>query len=175
MIIGLSGFARSGKDTVASLMTSHSRRAFADKLREAIWRLDPIILDGPNHLRVKDLVASLGWEEAKVRFPELRRLLQVFGTEVGRHMIDSDLWVKLATQDLEPGDNIVFTDVRFPNEAAAIKALGGKIWRINRPGVEAFNSHPSETSMTDWNFDAVIENDSDLQSLRLKVEALLAS
>lgn len=175
MIIGLSGYARSGKDSVAALMPHHSRRAFADKLREAIWRLDPLIIDGPNHFRVRDIVASVGWENAKVQFPELRRLLQVFGTEIGRHMIDSDLWVKLATEDLEPGDNIVFTDVRFPNEATAIKALGGQVWRITRPGVVAFNDHASETSMESWSFDAVIENDGSLDDLRAKVAALLAA
>lgn len=171
MIIGLSGFARSGKDTVASFMVDHSRRAFADKLREAIWRLDPIIFDDK---RTREVVEEYGWEQAKVLFPELRRLLQVFGTEVGRYMIHPDIWVKLATDGLEPTDNVVFTDVRFPNEALAIKALGGQVWRVNRPGIEALNDHASETSMTSWNFDEVIVNDGDLETLRTKVKDLLS-
>ena len=171
MIVGLSGFARSGKDSVASFMKDHSRRAFADKLREAIWRLDPIIFDDK---RTREVVEEFGWEQAKGLFPELRRLLQVFGTEVGRFMIHPDIWVKLAIEGLEPDDSIVFTDVRFPNEALAIKSLGGQIWRVNRPGIEALNDHASETSMTSWDFDHVIDNDGDLETLRTKVENLLS-
>ena len=166
MIIGLSGFARSGKDTVASFLPNYSRRAFADKLREAIWRLNPTLEGG---MRTQEMVNLLGWDKAKTDFPELRRLLQIIGTEVGRQMIDEDLWVKLATDELEPEDRVVFTDVRFPNEASMIKALGGKVWRVNRPGVEALNSHSSEHSMTSWNFDLVIENDGTFEDLRQKV------
>ena len=171
MIIGISGFARSGKDTVASLLPNYSRRAFADKLREAIWRLDPILKGG---IRTQEVVNLLGWEKAKEDFVELRRLLQVMGTEVGRQMIDEDLWVKLATDELEPEDRVVFSDVRFSNEAAMIKALGGQVWRVNRPGVEALNSHISENAMTSWNFDLVIENDGTIEDLRQKVLKALA-
>ena len=171
MIIGLSGFARSGKDTVAEMLPNYSRRAFADKLREAIFRLNPMIEGG---MRVQEVVNLMGWEKAKVDFAELRRLLQVIGTEVGRQMIDNDLWVKLATENLVAGDRVVFTDVRFPNEAAMVKALGGQVWRINRKGVVALNDHASEHAMTSWNFDITIENDGTLDDLHRKVLSALS-
>lgn len=170
MIIGLSGYARSGKDTVASLLPDHQRRAFADPMREALYRLNPWISSGMN---VQEAVEIHGWDTAKTVFPEIRRLLQVLGTEVGRDMIHEDIWVKIATQDLNPGDLIVFADVRFPNEARAIKDLGGQIWRINRPEISAINRHSSETSMDDWDFDAWLDNSGSLEDLKAQVETAL--
>lgn len=171
MIVGLSGYARSGKDTVASLLTNHTRRAFADPMRDALYTLNPIIFDA--HERVSHIVDRFGWDKAKVMFPELRRLLQVLGTEVGRQMIDQDVWVTMATKDLLPSDDVVFADVRFPNEARAIKALGGTVWRINRPGNEPINAHSSETAMDDWEFDATLDNSGSLEDLQAQVETAL--
>ena len=171
MIVGLSGYARSGKDTVASLLTHHKRRAFADPMRDALYALNPIIFD--HHERVRDLVDRFGWDKAKVMFPELRRLLQVLGTEVGRKMIDEEVWVTIATRDLLPSHDIVFADVRFPNEARAIKALGGTIWRVNRPGTDPINSHSSETAMDGWAFDAILDNSGSLEDLLAQVETAI--
>ena len=169
MIIGLSGYARSGKDTVAGLLPDYKRRAFADVLRDALYRLNPYLR---GNFTVADLVDEYGWEVAKSD-NEVRRLLQVLGTEVGRKMIDNDVWVQIATRDILKEDDIVFTDVRFPNEAEAIKALGGTVWRIERPGIQAINGHASETAMDDWPFDATITNDGTLEDLQAQVETAL--
>ncbi len=80
MIIGLSGYAQSGKDTVAELLCLNygfKRIAFADAIREGVVRLNPMLDDG---IRVADLVEDYGWDVAKGN-TEVRRLLQVFGTE----------------------------------------------------------------------------------------------
>lgn len=169
MIVGLSGYARSGKDTVAGLLIDYERRAFADVLRQALYVLNPYLGNG---LTVADVVDEYGWEVAKSG-DEVRRLLQVLGTEVGRKMIDNDIWVTMATKDLNPGDKIVFADVRFPNEAQAIKDLGGQVWRIERPGITAVNAHASETAMNGWSFDAIITNDGTLEDLQGQVETAL--
>ena len=61
--------------------------------------------------------------------------------------------------------NWIITDVRFPNEAQAIKDRGGILIRINRDnGTRAIdvNAHLSETALDDYDgFDYVIDNDSD--------------
>lgn len=155
MIIGLAGYARSGKDTVAGLMKDYERRAFADPIRDSLMRLNPLVGDGQY---LSDIVKRQGWEGAKITVPEVRRLLQSMGTEVGREMVHPDLWVQLSIKDLNAGDKVIFTDVRFPNEAKAIKRLGGTIWRVNRPGVEALNPHPSESSMDHFSYDLIINN-----------------
>lgn len=173
MIIGLSGYARSGKDTVAGMLIGlhgYDNRAFAAPLKTALELLNPIIKD---NMRLDEVLTNFGWEHSKDIFPEVRRLLQVLGKEVGRDMINENVWINIATKDLEAGDKIVFTDVRFPNEAAAVKLLGGEVWRVDRPGVEAANSHPSETAMDDWKFDAIIQNDKDMDNLKTQIRVLL--
>ena len=69
--------------------------------------------------------------------------------------------------------NWIITDTRFPNEAEAIKKAGGIVIRVNRPGVQPINPHPSETSLDDWGFDAVINNDGDVADIVHKVGLLL--
>jgi len=170
LIIGLSGYARSGKDTVASLLPDYQRRAFADPMREALLRLNPLISSAMN---VQEAVEIHGWDTAKTVFPEIRRLLQVLGTEVGRDMIHEDIWVKIATKDLNPGDLVIFADVRFPNEAQAIKDLDGQVWRINRPEVKAINPHSSESAMDHWPFDAWLDNSGSIEDLQAQIETAL--
>ena len=72
------------------------------------------------------------------------------------------------------GDKLVFTDVRFPNEAEMIKSLGGEIWRIQRPGIAPINNHPSESAMDDWQFDKVILNSAGVEGLKQQIAANFA-
>ena len=49
MIIGLTGYARSGKDTVAKILVDnygYKRIAFADKIRELLVEINPILENG---------------------------------------------------------------------------------------------------------------------------------
>ena len=76
----------------------------------------------------------------------------------------------MALGNIEAGDKIVVTDVRFPDEAQEIKWMFGEIWRIERPGTEPANQHTSETAMDDWVFDRTINNSGDLQMLEELVD-----
>ena len=176
MIIGVSGYAQSGKDTVAGMLMGlhkYERVAFADKIRELLLAMDPFVYANEDYYRLEDVVESFGWEVAKVRFPEVRRLLQDLGVGA-RESFGKDFWVKQALGQYKPTDNIVVTDVRFQNEAEFIKGFpGAKIWRVERPGVLAVNAHPSESQMDDWEFDEVIKNDGDLDSLKSQIKTLL--
>ena len=168
MLIGLSGYAQSGKDTVAGMLIGlygYENRAFAEPMRTALYKLDPIVSE--DGMRLKSVIDEFGWEHAK-KHTDTRRLLQVLGTEIGREMFGEDFWVIQAIKGLHSLDDIVFTDVRFPNEAKAIKEMKGQVWRIKRPGYVPVNAHPSESSMDDWGFDYTIDNDSDLESLKSK-------
>jgi hypothetical protein len=174
MIIGLSGYARTGKDTVAEVLAEMGwqRRAFADTLRKMVYALDPYVT---GNLRVADLVDSVGWEEAKVGYPEVRRLLQRMGTEAGRQVLGEDVWVRTTLSSLSVG-NYVITDCRFRNEADAIRAAGGQIWRIRRPGFGAVNAHSSERSLDNYFFDFYLDNEGTIDELRTVVtDYLLAA
>lgn len=172
--IGLSGYARSGKDTVAGILIDEgwTRFAFADKLKLAVRKLNPIVdLDGWSDVPItlEEAIAEVGLDAAKERYPEYRRLLQVMGTEVGRDMFGENFWVEQALRDVADDDLAVFTDCRFPNEAQAIKDRGGVVWRVTRPGFGPINGHASETSLDDWDFDGMVQNNGTLEDLKYKV------
>lgn len=172
MIIGLSGYARSGKDTIAGMLIGlhgYGNKAFATPIRKAILTLDPILENG-SHLSA--VVSDFGWEIAKAK-TEVRRLLQVFGTEVGREMFGENFWVDQAFKGLLTSSRVVFTDVRFPNEAARIKLYGGQIWRVTRPNVVPVNRHISEHALDNWDFDKHISNTADLEFLKEQVAKAL--
>jgi hypothetical protein len=174
MIIGLSGYAQSGKDTVAGMLIGlhgYDNRAFATPMRSALYTLNPVVTQHGDRLQM--IVDIHGWEYAK-KYTDARRLLQVFGTEIGREMFGEGFWVQQAFKGLSSSNNIVFTDVRFPNEAEMIKLMMGEVWRVERPGYAPINEHPSESSMDGWEFDRIIHNNSGLDSLKEQVKDNLA-
>jgi len=176
-MIGLSGWARNGKDTVAEHLIAnygYEQVSFAAPMKEALYRLNPKITinDVPN-LPVKLGVDLYGWDELKTHGPEIRGLLQRFGTEVGREMFGEDFWVDAAINSIPDGSKVVVSDVRYPNEAEAVKKLGGQVWRVVRPGYGAANDHASEHALNDYNFDEVLENSGSVQALYELVDSKL--
>lgn len=128
----------------------------------------------------------------------VREFLQKLGTDGLRDGLHPNTWVNALMADYTPNPNKavadflaaeglpasmnagkeeypnwIITDTRFTNEAEAIKQKGGIIIRVNRPGVEAVNAHPSETGLDNWKFDHVIENDGTLEQLAEKVKAII--
>lgn len=120
MIVGVTGYAQHGKDTVANLLErdyGFRKMAFADALRKSVLVLDPFVpLPGwTSPVRYSELLDSVGYEEAK-KNPEVRRLLQVMGTEVGRDILGDDTWVHALNKARNGPARVVIPDVRFPNE-----------------------------------------------------------
>lgn len=176
-LIGLSGYAQSGKDTVGSIITTlygHKPISFSDKLREFLYAQD-LYIEGPfgSAIRLNAVVDQVGWEAARVEFPYIRELQQRTGTDAGRTLLGDTVWIDASMADMKPGGSYVFTSVRFPNEAMRIVEAGGLIFRVTRPGVEAVNDHPSDTALDDWEFDGYIENDGDLVDLQGEVMSAL--
>jgi dephospho-CoA kinase len=172
MIIGLSGYAQSGKDTVAKYLVENrgfERVAFADPIRNLLWDINPLLKDG---FYLQGVVKAYGWDVAKTRFPEVRRLLQELGVGA-RKNIDEDLWIIKALRTMSGDGNYVVTDVRFQNEASMIRMSGGQIWRVERIGVDAVNSHISEHDLDNWEFDAYIHNNSTIEDLEFAVQTRL--
>lgn len=165
MIIGLTGYAQSGKDTLAGMLIGlhkYERIAFADKIRKLLYETNPITACGHTGY-LKDLVDRVGWDEAK-KETQVRRLLQEIGVGA-RKVFGEDFWVEQALKGVTPEDRFVITDVRFPNEAEAIKALGGQIWRVKRVGVGAVNQHVSESAMDGYPVDQIFINNGSVDDL----------
>ena len=169
MIIGLSGYARSGKDEVAKILVSEfnfERVAFADAIRDLLYQMNPTI----NCTPLQTIVDAIGWDGAKQHI-EIRGYLQRLGVGA-RKLFGENFWIN---QALNPhiyehpivgvNKNIVVTDVRFTNEAEIIQALGGQVWRIKRHGVEPVNQHVSETALDDYKFDQILKNEGSLDEL----------
>jgi dephospho-CoA kinase len=169
MIIGLSGYARSGKDTVADILVKEyafERISFADPIRKILYELSPTV-DGE---RLSDMVDQYGWDIAKSK-EEIREFLQVLGYSA-RMNIHEDVWIMAAFSKMRADRNYVIADVRFLNEANYIKKHGGEIWRVERPGVTAVNQHVSEWEMDNYPCDHGILNDGNLEQLRNLVKTL---
>ncbi len=103
-----------------------------------------------------------------------RLVLQLLGTEGGREQIHPNIWVNATLGDIKPTDKIIVTDVRFPNEVYGIKKRNGIVIRVVRPSKVSTSTHPSETSLNDFNqWDYVIINDGTLEQLEDKVIEML--
>ena len=169
MIIGLSGYARSGKDEVAKILVEdygYTRVAFADKIRELLLETNPQVKDG---FRIESVVGAYGWDQAKVLFPEIRKLLQDLGVGA-RKVFGDEFWVAQALKQVHFEENWVITDVRFTNEADRIKQYdNSQLWRVKRTGVDAVNGHVSEHDMDGYPVDMILKNEGTLEDLRTMV------
>lgn len=171
MIIGLTGYAQAGKDSVANILVDHygyQRIAFADPIRKLLYEMNPIVKDGG--YRVQGVVDGYGWDVAKTAFPEVRTMLQSLG--VGARKTFGDMfWVQQALRQVHFEGNFVITDVRYPNEAKAIREYDdSQIWRIKRSGVLPVNAHASETAMDGEKVDQIFLNNGTLDDLKVLIQ-----
>ncbi|HXJ56944.1 MAG TPA: hypothetical protein VNU68_09790 [Verrucomicrobiae bacterium] len=152
ILIGISGKKGSGKDTACQIIRrligedNVLRLAFADALKEEV--------SAACCISVRQI------EEQKAVF---RPILQWWGTEFRRGLFGDTYWIERLNERLEAARQChqpvcIVTDVRFQNEAEAIRAAGGCLLRIHRPTAPTNDAHPSETVMDGYRFDDVIDN-----------------
>jgi hypothetical protein len=210
MIIGIAGFQGSGKDTIADYLQNiygFKRDSFAATLKDAVSAVfgwDRELLEGrTTESRTWREQVDPWWAE-RLNMPNLtpRYVLQVWGTEVARKSFHDDTWIASLENKLRKTSNdIVISDVRFPNEIAAIKRAGGIVirvtrgpepewynlakivnrgpdnnieWRLSKNQLETYEIHASETAWIGTEFDAVIDNNSaGLDNLYVQVKRLV--
>lgn len=179
--IGLIGKAQSGKDTAALRLVTTRRYtplAFADPLRSMLLEVNPYVPTAPGiSVRLRSLIADVGWDYAKTHYSEVRRLMQVTGQAVRER--DQHFWANDMRRKLNAAESwnlpVVVTDVRYPNEVDMLRARGFRLVRIVRPGADAGGSavtHVSETALDGYAADVTLVNDSCVASLYSKVDAL---
>ena len=141
MILGVTGFINSGKDTIADyLCTFHGfkRLSFAASLKDAVSNIfgwDRELLEGTTKTSREWREQVDSWWSKRLDIPNLtpRWVLQHWGTEVCRNGFHHDIWVASIENKLRNSlDNIVITDCRFINEVNAIKKVGGITCRVER-------------------------------------------
>lgn len=139
---------------------------------------------------LKDMMRAIGLSEDDVNgehkeipHPILcgktpRHAMQTIGTEWGRQMIGSDIWLNAWRFRVEgsPVRRAIADDCRFLNEARLIRQLGGEIWRVIDPRKEIPEIvHLSEKEWMLVEPDVVIINDGTVEDMTHRVAAIMSS
>ena len=194
MIIGISGKAQAGKDTVCKMI------AYTIWYYTFSQRLIPFGIDHYKKClrNYKNMLTVIGYQHTffakalkeclsvilnenldkfeNINFKNsqidwlnnmtVRELLQKFGTAIRNEVCD-DFWVKVCLKNCT--EDCIISDVRFESEAKGIRDINGIIIRINRDSAGAGN-HISETALDDYCFDYIIDNNETEEDLLLKVK-----
>lgn len=176
-LIGIAGAKRSGKDTFSDYLMlelmstrySNIRYSFATPL----YRMIEVLLG-----RSIPALSNGEYDKEAIILPygvSLRTFLQTLGTEWGRDKIHEDIWVMHAQQVLDrtraevPATNyIIFSDIRFVNEAKFIIANGGVVIRVNRYTTEnagGTDTHRSEIPIPEEYVTWDVDNSGSLDDL----------
>jgi hypothetical protein len=197
MIISISGFIGSGKDTVADYLVANygfKRESFASSLKDAVsvvFNWDREMLEGltPESRDWRE-EPDTWWTMRLGKTITPRMVLQQWGTEVIRAGFHDDMWIASLERRLaDSTNNIVITDCRFPNEMAALKNIGAKVVRVVRgPEPEWYDLaldskefmaaawpeiHASEYSWVGSQFDAILDNNGTIEDLYKQVRGLV--
>lgn len=178
-IIGITGKAGAGKDTVADYLVNYHgfvKYSLAEPIKQM---LDVIGVD----CRTRETK-----ERAHPIFGvSPRRMAQTLGTEWMRDTICETGWLKLAAifiartrakrrnifgVNVGP-EGIVIPDIRFDNEADWLRGQGGDVWHIVRDGIAPVEAHSSESGVAISATDEVIYNNGDLVDLVDAVDVLV--
>jgi hypothetical protein len=175
VIVGLAGAAGVGKTTLAKALEARGFAviAFADPIYEAVAAIVGMPVEALQQRSIKE--APLEWLG---RSP--RHLMQTLGTEWGRESISQTIWIDIAMHRAQHHQHVVIPDVRFDNEARAIRAYGGRVWRLRRdnyrPLEKSCSNHSSEAGVSDHLVDLVIDNSGGPERMiRSAFEALAGS
>ena len=157
VIIGISGKATSGKDTVANYYSRFSKAHcttlhFADSLKDCC----------------QGLLIPFGTYDMSLQ--ETKKLIIPW---MGKNYTVRNLLQDVGNAFKKNGsiDTILIPDVRYPNEFKMIKDLGGEVWRVERPNITLMD-HISETALDDYTFDKIIQNNGTITDLQNKIKCL---
>ena len=105
----------------------------------------------------------------------VRDLLQVIGTDlIRKYNVNWHVDKTREYVESNKNTNFLIDDVRFPNEVDMIRELGGTCWFIIRPKLNNISNHISETALKWQDFDNLIVNDKDEETLRQNWELFMS-
>ncbi len=164
-IIGFIGRINSGKTTCAKYLEQKygfTRLSFASSLKKMLVK-----------------AGIVTWEDIENKTSFAREMMQKIGTNLIRNQIDPDFWIKkLVTHiiDLKKKGytNFVIDDVRFPNEADAIKKINGFLIKLERTTSEK-NNHESECYIDTIPYDYLLINNASIENLYETLDSLIKS
>lgn len=179
-VIGVCGYKRSGKDTVAQILVKdykYTRFALADPMKEVLAKIFMWDDEWMNGIHKEEIDGRWGISP--------RQALQHLGTEWGQYALceqfpvfkavtGRSLWVKRVYEEISSSvfEKIVIPDIRFPHEVEYLKIQYGlefTMIRVDRTGVREEDQHESERFAQELPVDVVIDNDSTFTRLRVQV------
>lgn len=207
-IIALTGYAGSGKDTVAKMIQyyyAHNHKNFNKKSYTLENHLkNPADLDVYSGFQIKKFASKLKQicaiilnckedDFENIEFKDscheilqgktVRYLLQYIGTEVGRNL-NKDIWINSLFSEYKPKNlelnktysesdlpNWIISDLRFINEAEAIKSRSGIIIKIERH--QNKDEHLSETELNSIVADYILKNYGTIEELYNNLKTIL--
>ena len=203
MIVGITGFIGSGKDTIADYLVTFKgfrKMSFAEPLKDAISAIfgwDRELLEGTTKYsrEWRDTVDPWWAERLDIKHLTPRWVLQQWGTEVGRRAFHDDIWIASIENQLRHAkDDIVISDCRFPNELKSIKRIGGLTIRVSRGAnpvwhnaavaynfgnkdslsvLQEHNVHASEYSSVGLDYDYYVDNGGTVDELHRKIDSII--
>lgn len=190
-LIGLNGKKGSGKDTAGTYLVQRygfTRLSFALDLKRSAAAVLGLPADNgeaffeqlKNNPKARlvlyvDDIDTRGQELRTVLVDiSVREYLQFYGTEGHRDIFGADFWTRILLERLDADGNYVITDARFANECGAVRAVGGSIIVIDRPGSDTTDMHASEEDLPPDLVDTVVYNHGSIQDLYLSLDAYMA-
>ena len=161
LVIGISGKARSGKDTLGQFLCEEYRCLhyyFAKPLKEGARVMFNLTEEQIENK--EEVIEPWGMSP--------RKIYQLLGTEVGRGL-DKQIWIKNAQMFVKsvPGRTVVITDVRFKNEAEWIRSQDGIVINVERDSqtIITENTHSSENDIESDDYDLLIKNNGTIDEM----------
>lgn len=149
-IVGLCGYARSGKDTAALGLVSRGwkRAAFADALKKDVFESLSRSYSAEHPWAVAPELPSERW----LKDPERKEAMRPLLVEYGRAMrkISPAHWIARLEKTLDPYGAYVVTDVRYFNEVKWVYDHGGVVFLVDRPGVGPANDEEELSLAEIW-------------------------
>jgi hypothetical protein len=166
MIVGIAGEAGSGKGTAAEVLAERGyiRGKFAGALKEMLRAL--LHYQGVQQI---DRYIEGDLKEVPSKYlggKSPRHVMQWLGHS-GRENIGDDFWIDVELRKLEGLPKVLFDDLRYDNEEAAIVARGGLVLQlVGRGGING--DHISE-QFKPKNPAMVIENTGTIEDLQKQI------
>lgn len=172
-LIGISGLAHTGKDTLANFLKEKRKEivieSFATPIKEIMVNYFGFTREQVYDQKLKEI-------EDKFWNITPRKLMQLIGTEMFRKNFRYDVWVKVFEKKIlnNPNNFFVVADVRFNNEAEMVIRNNGIVIKILRNSDNVVNvSHESEKGIDENLVHIFLDNNGDLNDLKKNANIIL--